>query len=80
MPLKKDDVAAFLSEQLDMDAGSLDDDLPLFSSSLLDSTSMVALVTFLEQSTGLVVEVSDLTLDNFDTIARIISFCNARST
>ena len=79
MPLNREDLATFLSQQLDIDAANLDDDLPLFSSGLLDSTSMVTLVMFLEERTGIMIEVADLTLDNFDTITRILSVCSTSS-
>lgn len=79
MPLNREDLATFLSQQLDIDAANLDDDLPLFSSGLLDSTSMVTLVMFLEERTGIMIDGADLTLDNFDTITRILSFCSTSS-
>lgn len=49
-------------------------DTPLFSSGLLDSASMVELMVFLEQETGISVSPADVTLDNFDSIGRILAY------
>jgi acyl carrier protein len=78
--LDKQELVDFLSGHFELDRDGLEDDLPLFSSSLLDSTSMVTLVAFLEEKTGLIIEADDLTLDNFDTISAIVSFCDARAS
>jgi acyl carrier protein len=78
--LLKKELADFITEQFGLDPGSLDSDLPLFSSSLLDSTSMVTIVAFLEEKIGLTIDADDLTLDNFDSISAILTFCDARTT
>ena len=52
-------------------------DTPLFSSGLLDSVSMVNLLAFFEQASGLVVRAEDVTLENFDTPDRILRFAEA---
>jgi acyl carrier protein len=75
--IAKKDLLDFIAEYFQLDRNYLERDLPLFSSSLLDSTSMITLVSFLEEKTGLTVDTDDLTLDNFDTVSAILSFCNA---
>jgi acyl carrier protein len=77
--IAKKDLLDFIAEYFQLDRDYLERDLPLFSSSLLDSTSMITLVSFLEEKTGLTVDANDLTLDNFDTVSAILSFCNAMS-
>ncbi|HXG22106.1 MAG TPA: acyl carrier protein [Methylomirabilota bacterium] len=79
MAIAKKDLLDFIAEYFQLDRDYLERDLPLFSSSLLDSTSMITLVSFLEEKTGLTVNADDLTLDNFDTVSAILSFCNAMS-
>jgi acyl carrier protein len=78
--LSRQDLVDFFTTHFELDRAGLADDLPLFSSSLLDSTSMITLVTFLEEKTGLTIEADDLTLEHFDTIAAILSFCAARAS
>lgn len=79
LPLNTEQLIEFISDFFGLDRDGLAEDLPLFSSTLLDSTGMVALVAYLEQETGLVVEADDLTLENFDTIASIAAFCKSRT-
>ena len=74
----KDELVAFLAEEFRLDRRILSEQQPLFSSALLDSASLVNLVAFLEDKTGLIVEADDVTLENFDTISAILSFCAAR--
>ena len=74
----KDDLVSFLADQFRLDRRILSEEQPLFSSALLDSASLVNLVVFLEEKTGLSVEADDVTLENFDTISAILSFCAAR--
>ena len=62
------------SDTFEVDFEGLDNDLPLFSSGRLDSISMVALVEFLEEETGIEVDADELTLENYDTIDSILSF------
>lgn len=71
-------VKSYLSERLGLDAGSLSDQTPLFSSNLLDSFSMVDLIMFIEQQGGVRLEPSDVSLDNLDSIDRILRFVEAR--
>ncbi|AXV17682.1 phosphopantetheine-containing protein (plasmid) [Neorhizobium sp. SOG26] len=54
-----------------------DSDSELFSSGLLDSVSMVNLLAFIEQSTGMAIRAEDVTLENFDTPSRILRFAEA---
>jgi acyl carrier protein len=76
--LIQDELVAFFAETFQLDRRILSEEQPLFSSALLDSASLVNLVAFLEEKTGLIVEADDVTLENFDTISAILSFCKAR--
>jgi len=76
--LTRDELADFIAEHFGLDRSGLENNVPLFSSSLLDSASLVTIVAFLEERTGLTFEASDLSLDNFDTISAILSFCSDR--
>jgi acyl carrier protein len=65
----------YLRDSLSIDAA--DRESELFSSGLLDSVSMVNLLAFIEQSTGISIRAEDVTLENFDTPARILRFAEA---
>lgn len=52
----------------------IDENTALFSDGTIDSVGMIELIAYIESSTGIVVEHADVTLSNFDTIARILHF------
>jgi len=65
---------AALVAQFGADPASLDDDTKLFSGGLIDSLSVMDLVTFVERELGKRVPPADIILDNFDSIAQIVAF------
>lgn len=54
-------------------------DSPLFSSGMLDSVAMLNLIAFIEEASGVEIRAEDVTLDNFDTPARIVRFMGAQA-
>jgi acyl carrier protein len=65
---------AYLQQSQGLNPAELDHDTPLFSSGLLDSFSMVDLIMFIEGSAGIQVAPTDVTLDNLDSLARILDY------
>ena len=61
-----------------LDTASLADETPLFSSNLLDSFSMVDLIMFIEKESGVRLDPTDVSLDNLDSIDRILRFVDVR--
>lgn len=59
--------------------GQADDDTPLFSSGALDSIAMINLIAFIEQQAGIEIRADEVTLENFDTPARISRFALERA-
>jgi acyl carrier protein len=55
-----------------VDVSGVDESTPLFSANLLDSFSMVDLIMFIEKQGGIKMDVWDVTLDNLDSIGRIL--------
>jgi acyl carrier protein len=54
--------------------GAVDDDTLLFSGGLLDSLSVLELVTLVERHVGKPIPPEEITLENFDTLTRIEKF------
>lgn len=54
--------------------GDLTDDTGLFSGGLIDSLSVMDLVGFVEEQIGAPIRPGDITLENFDSIDRIVRF------
>lgn len=54
------------------------DDMELFSSGLLDSFAMVDLIQLIEEIGGFEIPQSDVTLENLDSINRILAYARSR--
>lgn len=52
----------------------IDIDQPLFSSGLIDSLSVIELVSFIERQAGVTIPPIDIVLDNFDSISAILAY------
>jgi len=78
MALDSENLRRYLHEKQGLELEDFEDDTLLFSSGLIDSFSMVTLIMFIEDTGGLRVHPTDVTLDNFDSIDRILAFVEAR--
>jgi acyl carrier protein len=74
MTITHDELKICLIKEFNLERIELTEDTPLFSSNLLDSFSMVNLVRIVEEMTGSRIRPTDLTLENFDSISRILIF------
>ena len=72
--LDRSQIVAFLVSELGVDSAKVSDDTPLFSSGLIDSFSLVRLLGFIESKAQIRIEPTDVSLDNMDTISRILRF------
>lgn len=66
-----------LISQFRVNAVELNDETALFSSGLIDSLSVMDLVCFVEERIHLTVPATDITLDNFDSVSRIVRYVSA---
>jgi len=74
MALSKDGLLQFMENKLGVDTSQVDADTPLFSSGIIDSTGMVELIVFVESIAEIKFSPDDITLDNLDSIGRILNF------
>ena len=79
MAFERHQLVVFMEDRLGLDAAGVTDDTPLFSSAVLDSFSLVDLVSFVEKQIGAKIKAMDVNLDNFDTIERIIAYASRRT-
>jgi acyl carrier protein len=77
--ITKDDILAVLRDQLYLDVSEIDETSPLFSSGLIDSFSMATLIVELETRAGFRMEPLDITLENLDTIERMLKYLAPRA-
>lgn len=77
MNLNSRQLIDFLSESRRL--AGVTESMPLFSDGTIDSVGMIDLIAFIEQETGIEVGQADVTLDNFDSIERILVYVRAKS-
>ncbi|MFG6081437.1 acyl carrier protein [Paracoccus litorisediminis] len=73
MSLTQSQLITYLRDEQNI-GEAIDNDTELFSSGILDSVSMVGLITYIEETTGTIIQPGDVTLENFDTANRIAAF------
>lgn len=78
MDLNTRELVNFLGEQLGVDIAHVDAETPLFSSGIVDSAGMVSLIVFVESWANVRFAPEDVTLDNLDSIGRILAFVAAK--
>lgn len=54
-------------------------DCPLFSSGALDSIAMLNLIALVEEHSGIEIRADEVTLENFDSVGRILQFTRDRA-
>lgn len=62
----------FLKDNLALD--DVTESTELFSSGLLDSVSMLELISFIEEGARIQVSQEDVTLENFDSVEKILKY------
>ena len=67
-------ILRFMEDRLGIETIGVDEDTPLFSSGIIDSTGMADLIAFLEAETQVQFGPEDITLDNLDSIGRLLKF------
>jgi acyl carrier protein len=73
----QDRINKLLSEKIHVEAPSVETDL--MESGLLDSLSLVEMMTGLEEEFGIKISFDEIDLDNFRSVARIAEFVSQRS-
>jgi acyl carrier protein len=78
MALNRENLSSFIRESLNIGATPLTDDTCLFSSGLVDSISMVELVMYIETESGVKLSLSDITVENLDSVGAILRLIELR--
>lgn len=78
MALTSESLVVHLRESVPFDLGEVDENTPLFSSRLIDSYAMVGLMRFIETEGGFRVAPFEVSLENFDTVGRILRYVESR--
>jgi D-alanine--poly(phosphoribitol) ligase subunit 2 len=78
MALTQEMLFKFLAGDLDVEDEVKDDTL-LFSTSLIDSFQMMSLIEYIEKNSGIRVPPTDVTLENLDSVSRILAYVARRT-
>lgn len=78
MSLTAEGLVHHLKYRLGLKSYSLDATTSLFNSRLLDSVSILDLITFIESEAGVEIEPEDITLDNIDSVERIMNLVRSK--
>lgn len=76
MRITLDQVRSFLIESFALDPAELEDDVPLFTSGLLDSLSALEIIVFVENHIKTAIDRTELSLDDLDTVEDIVRMAN----
>ena len=67
-----------LRKSLRLDA-TFDEETPLFSTGLIDSLNVFDIICIVEEVIGMEIPVEDVTLDNFDTVERLLFYLDQQT-
>jgi acyl carrier protein len=73
------DLFEFVSARARVEKAALRADTPLFSSGYMDSIAVLEMTAFIEGKSGVSFVVTEIRLDNLDSIGRIMNFVKAKT-
>ena len=79
MSLDRDKIIKFVADLSNRPAERIDDSTALFSSNLLDSYNMMDLIHFIEFEQDIRVGATDVSLDNLDSVQKILEFLGRKA-
>ncbi len=79
MPLTQNDLIVFIVGELGLDEDEFDVDTLLFSDGVLDSFSMISIISFIEKQAGIRVGATEVTLENLDSISRMMAYVQRKT-
>jgi len=73
------EIKKFITEAFLDKTASVDANKSLFESGFIDSLGLFKLLDHLEKKYGIEIEMSEITIDNFDTVKKIVKFIKKKS-
>jgi acyl carrier protein len=78
MNITSEKIFAYLRDRAGLDTSSITAETSFFTTSLLDSASLVDLIVFVESEIGVRIEPEEVVIENFDSVAQILRFAAAK--
>ena len=72
MRITEQDLLTYLKDEIGVETDGIDRTTPLVTSGIIDSFSLVEFVTFIESKAGIQFGAADATIENLDSIERIL--------
>ncbi|HBZ29471.1 MAG TPA: phosphopantetheine-containing protein [Nitrosomonas nitrosa] len=73
-----ENIKEFMKNELDIDTKGIESETLLFSTGIIDSFSLVTLLSFIESTFSIRIGPTDVNLANFDSLARMAAYIKAR--
>ena len=70
----QDNLTAFIVETTGMSDDEFDADTPLYSEGYIDSFALTTIISYLEEQAGRGIPGDDETLENFDTVEKMVAY------
>jgi acyl carrier protein/D-alanine--poly(phosphoribitol) ligase subunit 2 len=77
--MREADIINYLRDNLRLEVASISADTPLVTSGIVDSFSLISLITFIEQKSGIMAAPEDMVIENFDSIKAILGFVESKT-
>ena len=77
--ISKKKIVEFLQQEANINEDTLSTGTPLFSSGIVDSFSLVSLMSFIEDTGNFRISPADVTLDHFDSIDKIMAYVQQKA-
>jgi acyl carrier protein len=79
MTITRQALLDYLQNQFGLNSHEISDSTLLFSDGLLDSLSVAELLMFIEELGGFAIEPTEITIDNFDSVKKILDFARQKT-
>lgn len=79
MALTSESLTQYISGELGLEEQEFEDDTLLFSSGVLDSFSMISIISYIEKQAGIRVGATEVTLNNFDSVSRMMAYVQRKT-
>jgi acyl carrier protein len=79
MPFDRQQLVNYICQQTGLTSADISDDMPLFSTGVMDSFALVEMISFIESEAQIRVKTNDVILDNFDNVGAIMRFASKRA-
>jgi len=73
-------LTSFIQDEIVLDDVIVESDTDLLLSGAVDSLGVIRITHWIEETTGVLVDPGDVTLENFQTVAKIAAYLDARAS